>query len=68
VGITIWGYMEGLTWRPNTHLLRYDGTPRPAFDWLREHYLSVERLCGNGECEDGEGCGTCALDCGTCTD
>lgn len=67
VGITIWGYMEGQTWRPNTHLLRYDGSPRPAFDWLKEHYLSTERTCGNGECESGESCTTCSLDCGTCS-
>jgi GH35 family endo-1,4-beta-xylanase len=65
-GITLWGYVEGLTWRANTHLMRYDGSYRPAFDWLTYHYLSDERLCGNSSCEEGEGCATCALDCGAC--
>jgi GH35 family endo-1,4-beta-xylanase len=66
VGITLWGYHEGATWRPNTHLMLVDGTYRPAFEWLTYHYLSDERACGNGACEDGETCSTCSLDCGEC--
>lgn len=65
-GITLWGYAEGLTWRPNTHLMLIDGTPRPALDWLKYHYLSSDRTCGNDACEDGETCATCSLDCGAC--
>ncbi|HEY8946450.1 MAG TPA: endo-1,4-beta-xylanase [Polyangiaceae bacterium] len=33
-GVTHWGYRQGATWRPNAHLLRSDGSTRPALDWL----------------------------------
>ncbi len=36
VGITVWGYVQGATWKPNTGLLR-DTTPRPALTWLMEY-------------------------------
>ncbi len=32
-GITLWGYIFGSTWKPNTGLIR-NGTPRPAMTWL----------------------------------
>jgi endo-1,4-beta-xylanase len=35
-GITIWGYVSGATWRPNTGLMSEAGTPRPALTWLRD--------------------------------
>lgn len=35
-GITLWGYVVGATWRPNTGLMTADGTERPALSWLRE--------------------------------
>ncbi|MFW5776112.1 MAG: endo-1,4-beta-xylanase [Spirochaetota bacterium] len=33
-GITLWGYLEGRTWKENAYLLRADGTPRPGLEWL----------------------------------
>jgi GH35 family endo-1,4-beta-xylanase len=40
-GITFWGYVQGHTWIPNSHLIRYDGSERPAMVWLKD-YLSCE--------------------------
>lgn len=34
-GITIWGWIHGRTWIPNSGLIR-NGTPRPAMNWLME--------------------------------
>lgn len=34
-GITLWGYIYGSTWRPNTGLIR-NGAPRPAMTWLMD--------------------------------
>ena len=36
VGITLWGYIYGSTWREGTGLIR-DGQPRPAMTWLMEY-------------------------------
>lgn len=36
VGITLWGYVVGATWRPNTGLMTADGMERPALTWLRD--------------------------------
>ena len=33
-GITIWGYIVGSTWLPNTGLVQTNGTNRPAMTWL----------------------------------
>jgi endo-1,4-beta-xylanase len=33
-GITLWGYVEGATWLPNTGLMTSGGTMRPAMTWL----------------------------------
>ncbi len=38
-GITFWGYVQGRTWIPNSHLIRSDGSERPAMVWLKD-YLS----------------------------
>lgn len=35
-GITLWGYVHGATWKPNTGLVR-NGTDRPAMTWLKEY-------------------------------
>lgn len=35
-GITLWGYIEKETWKPDTYLLRTDGTARPALTWLMD--------------------------------
>jgi endo-1,4-beta-xylanase len=34
-GITLWGYIQGLTWKTNAFLVRTDGSERPALKWLR---------------------------------
>jgi endo-1,4-beta-xylanase len=34
-GVTFWDFKQGHTWLPNTYLIRRNGTPRPAFVWLR---------------------------------
>ena len=44
LGVTHWGYRQGSVWQPNAYLLRSDGTPRPALDWL------VCYLAGGDEC------------------
>jgi endo-1,4-beta-xylanase len=36
-GITLWGYVEGATWQSTAHLLRRDGSERPALTWLRNY-------------------------------
>jgi endo-1,4-beta-xylanase len=33
-GITLWGYVVGLTWETNTGLQQSNGTMRPAMTWL----------------------------------
>ena len=33
-GITLWGYVTGATWKPNTGLMSESGTARPALTWL----------------------------------
>lgn len=33
-GITLWGYVVGQTWEPNTGLQQANGTMRPAMTWL----------------------------------
>lgn len=34
LGVTNWGFREGAVWQESSHLLKSDGTPRPALDWL----------------------------------
>jgi endo-1,4-beta-xylanase len=36
-GITLWGYIEDQTWSRNAHLIRLDGSERPAMQWLRDY-------------------------------
>lgn len=36
-GITIWGYIQGQTWQSTAHLLRNDGTERPALTWFKNY-------------------------------
>lgn len=33
-GLTLWGYRENQLWQPDAHLIRSDGSPRPAMSWL----------------------------------
>ncbi|MMZ49332.1 Endo-1,4-beta-xylanase B precursor [compost metagenome] len=36
-GVTLWGYIQGQTWKDGTHLLNSNGTERPALQWLRQY-------------------------------
>ena len=36
-GVTLWGYIQGQTWKTNAYLLRYDNTERPALTWLMQY-------------------------------
>jgi endo-1,4-beta-xylanase len=36
-GITLWGWIEGQTWKANTHLITSSGTERPALKWLKTY-------------------------------
>jgi endo-1,4-beta-xylanase len=40
-GITLWGYVAGQTWLPNTGLMTSSGTMRPAMTWLMQ-FLSTQ--------------------------
>ncbi|GFN31023.1 endo-1,4-beta-xylanase [Paenibacillus xylaniclasticus] len=39
-GITLWGYIQGQTWKANTHLVNSNGSERPAMQWLKT-YMST---------------------------
>lgn len=45
--VTLWGYIEGQTWVNNTHLVRRDGSERPAMAWLK-NYVRTTSLDGGG--------------------
>ena len=57
-GITIWGYINGSTWRQNTGLMNQDGSDRASMTWLRQYFkdnLSKGQCTGvevNGSAED----------------
>ena len=34
-GVTIWGYVQGLTWMDNSGLMYSNGSERPALTWLK---------------------------------
>ena len=36
-GITLWGYVQGLTWQTTVYLVRSDGTARRALLWLANY-------------------------------
>lgn len=40
-GVTIWGYLQGHTWIANSHLIRSDGSERPALTWLKQYLANV---------------------------
>lgn len=46
-GITLWGYVSGATWRPNTGLMSESGTPRPALTWL-QNFLKDKKPAPGG--------------------
>jgi endo-1,4-beta-xylanase len=35
-GVTVWGYITGMTWRNNTGIMSSEGTMRPAMTWLMD--------------------------------
>lgn len=47
-GITLWGYLEGQTWVANSHLVRRDGSERPALTWLANYVRSSNPGGGGG--------------------
>ncbi|HTV24009.1 MAG TPA: endo-1,4-beta-xylanase, partial [Polyangiaceae bacterium] len=44
LGVTNWGFREGAVWQANSHLVKSDGTPRPALEWL-ECFVSGGSNC-----------------------
>ncbi|WP_434748781.1 endo-1,4-beta-xylanase [Paenibacillus amylolyticus] len=36
-GVTLWGYNENQTWVSGSHLVRSNGTERPAMQWLKSY-------------------------------
>ena len=51
-GITIWGFVNGMTWRSNTGLVNGQGQDRSSMKWLREYMASdkaksvTAKFCG----------------------
>ena len=51
-GITIWGFVQGRTWRANTGLVSSGGSDRSSMSWLREYMASdkaknvTAKFCG----------------------
>ena len=51
-GITIWGFVNGATWRSNTGLVNGQGQDRASMKWLREYMASdkaksvTAKFCG----------------------
>lgn len=39
-GITLWGYIQGQTWKSGTYLINSNGTERPALKWLKSYLAS----------------------------
>jgi endo-1,4-beta-xylanase len=42
-GVTLWGYKQNQTWKPETYLLRVDGSERPALVWLKNYVKHTRR-------------------------
>ncbi|MCK9561371.1 MAG: endo-1,4-beta-xylanase [Bacteroidales bacterium] len=51
-GITLWGYVEGATWKEGTGLLNANGTKRSAMTWL-ENYVAGRLDVGYPYCSGG---------------
>jgi hypothetical protein len=41
-GITLWGYVEGSTWKEGTGLLNADGTKKDAMLWLEDYMVAQD--------------------------
>lgn len=50
-GITLWGYVEGSTWKEGTGLLNADGTKKDAMLWL-EDYMAAQDDVGYPHAEE----------------
>ncbi len=50
-GVTLWGYLEGRMWQETCFLVRYDGSWRPALEWLDEYLQNT--LTGTEETAQG---------------
>jgi endo-1,4-beta-xylanase len=40
-GITLWGWIQGQTWKDGTYLYTSSGSERPALAWLRQYFSSA---------------------------
>jgi endo-1,4-beta-xylanase len=52
-GVTLWGYKQNHTWKPDTYLLRADGSEREALVWLKEYMSHRQRTRRNSHRMDG---------------
>lgn len=46
-GISLWGYKQGLIWRPTAYLLRSGGSERPALTWLKNFVAAHPKKAPN---------------------
>lgn len=44
-GITFWGYIQGIIWKPNAYLFSTSGTERPALTWMKNYISQNLPLC-----------------------
>jgi endo-1,4-beta-xylanase len=40
-GITLWGWIQGQTWKDGTYLITSSGQERPALQWLKQYLAGV---------------------------
>lgn len=40
-GVTLWGYVEGKTWKDGTYLVTKSGEARPALKWLKQYTSGI---------------------------
>ena len=43
-GISLWGYVEGSTWKVGTGILQSNGTERPAMTWLKSYISGLSNI------------------------
>ena len=47
-GITLWGYVEGQTWRAGSGILNSNGTEKEAMIWMKQYMASQPDVCNTG--------------------
>ena len=47
-GITLWGYVEGQTWRSGSGILNSNGTEKEAMIWMKQYMASQPDVCNTG--------------------